>query len=147
DNVRIGTNGRLDTLQAAILIEKLRLFPEEIEARQRVAARYTEGLRDIVKTPRVAPGTISAWAQYTLRMGRRGAVAARLKEHDVPTAVYYPKPLHQQSAYTAFPTAPGGLPVSERLAQEVLSLPMHPYLERETQDFIIDAVRAAVNNV
>ncbi|MGH8643034.1 MAG: DegT/DnrJ/EryC1/StrS family aminotransferase, partial [Gammaproteobacteria bacterium] len=77
----------------------------------------------------------------------RDAVAARLKERGVPTAVYYPKPLHQQTAYTRFPTAPGGLPVSEQLAQEVLSLPMHPYLEPETQDFIIDAVRAAVNNV
>lgn len=147
DNVRIGTNGRLDTLQAAILIEKLRLFPEEIEARQRVAARYTVGLKDIVNTPRVVPGTISAWAQYTLRLDRRDAVAARLKEHNVPTAVYYPKPLHQQTAYTRFPTAPGGLPVSEQLAQEVLSLPMHPYLEPQTQDFIIEAVRAAVNNV
>ncbi|MGH8522299.1 MAG: DegT/DnrJ/EryC1/StrS family aminotransferase, partial [Gammaproteobacteria bacterium] len=110
DNVRIGINGRLDTLQAAILIEKLRLFPEEIEARQRVAARYTDGLEDIVKTPRVVPGTISAWAQYTLRLDGRDAVAARLKERGVPTAVYYPKPLHQQTAYTRFPTAPGGLP-------------------------------------
>ncbi|MGH8511469.1 MAG: DegT/DnrJ/EryC1/StrS family aminotransferase, partial [Gammaproteobacteria bacterium] len=97
DNVRIGINGRLDTLQAAILIEKLRLFPEEIEARQRVAARYTDGLEDIVKTPRVVPGTISAWAQYTLRLDGRDAVAARLKERGVPTAVYYPKPLHQQT--------------------------------------------------
>lgn len=144
DNVRIGINGRLDTLQAAILIEKLRLFPEEIETRQRVAARYTEGLKDIAKTPRVAAGGVSAWAQYTLRMEGRDAVAARLKEHNVPTAVYYPKPLHQQTAYRRFPTAPGGLLVSEQLAKEVLSLPMHPYLEPETQDFIIEAVRLAI---
>lgn len=146
DNVRIGINGRLDTLQAAILIEKLRLFRDEIEARQRVAERYTEGLKDIAKTPRVAPGGVSAWAQYTLRMERRDAVAARLKELGVPAAVYYRKPLHQQTAYARFPAAPGGLPVSEQLAQEVLSLPMHPYLDHETQDVIIEAVRLAIDN-
>ncbi len=144
DNVRIGINGRLDTLQAAILIEKLKVFPDEIEARQRVAKRYNEGLSDLIRTPAIRAGVLSAWAQYTLRVVNREAVAAALKRRDVPTAVYYPVPLHRQTAYREYPTSPGGLPVSERLAREVLSLPMHPYLDAATQDYIVQSVRDAV---
>ncbi len=144
DNVRVGINGRLDTLQAAILIEKLAIFEDELAARERIAGRYSEGLRDVARTPRVAPGALSAWAQYTIRVEKRDAVAAALKERHVPTAVYYPKPLHLQGAYRAFPRAPGGLPVAERLAHTVLSLPMHPYLEPEVQDRILLAVRGAI---
>lgn len=146
DIARIGINGRLDTLQAAILIEKLAIFPDEIERRQRVAERYTGGLADMATPPRVPPGITSVWAQYTLRVDarKRDAIAARLKALGVPTAVYYPRPLHHQSAYQHYPVADGGLPWSERLPTEVLSLPMHPYLEAEQQEYIIDSVRAAI---
>jgi dTDP-4-amino-4,6-dideoxygalactose transaminase len=144
DNVRIGINGRLDTLQAAILLEKLAVFADEIAARNRIARRYTEALRDLAGCPGVASGAESAWAQYTLRLGNRDAVAAALAARQVPTAIYYPRPLHLQGAYAGFPRAPQGLPVAERLAREVLSLPMHPYLEPLVQDRIISAVREAI---
>jgi dTDP-4-amino-4,6-dideoxygalactose transaminase len=146
DNVRIGMNGRLDTLQAAVLIEKLAIFPDEIEARNRVAARYGSGLGDVAIVPRVAEGSTSVWAQYTLRFpdGGRDAVAEALKRRGIPTAIYYPKPLHRQTAYRDYPLAGNGLPVSEALADEVLSLPMHPYLEPDVQDLIAEAVRDAV---
>ncbi len=145
DNVRIGLNGRLDTIQAAVLIEKLRIFPDEIERRNRVARRYSDALRDVAEVPVVPDGITSVWAQYTLRVrdGRRDEIAARLKQAGVPTAVYYPKPLHRQTAYKHYPTAGNGLPVSEQVATEVLSLPMHPYLDEATQDRIVEAVRAA----
>ncbi|GAB4226978.1 MAG: DegT/DnrJ/EryC1/StrS family aminotransferase [Methyloligellaceae bacterium] len=148
DNVRIGVNGRLDTMQAAILIEKLKIFAEEIEARDRVAARYNEAFRarNEIATPEVPEGLSSAWAQYTLRLPaeRRDAIAARLKERGIPTAIYYPKPLHEQTAYKGFPVAGGGLPVSERLSREVLSLPMHPYLDAAAQERVIAAVLEAL---
>lgn len=141
DYVRIGLNGRLDTLQAAILVEKLAIFADEILARDAIAARYSQKLAPHAKIPHVPAGLSSVWAQYTLRVpaGRRDAMAADLKARGVPTSVYYPKPLHLQTAYRHFPTAGNGLPVSERLAQEVLSLPMHPYLDPPTQDHIIAA--------
>jgi dTDP-4-amino-4,6-dideoxygalactose transaminase len=144
ENVRIGVNGRCDTLQAAILLEKLAIFEEEIARRQRVADRYNDALADIAQTPVVAAGSTSVWAQYTIRLNNRDHVAAQLKESGVPTAIYYPIPLHRQVAYQGFPTAPGGLPVSEKLAGEVLSLPMHPYLSKADQDMIIAAVTNAV---
>ncbi|MDQ3580211.1 MAG: DegT/DnrJ/EryC1/StrS family aminotransferase, partial [Pseudomonadota bacterium] len=144
DNVRVGINGRLDTLQAAILIEKLAIFEDEIAARNRVAVRYSEALRDVAQMPRVVPGAVSTWAQYTVRLKHRDAVAAALKTRQVPTAIHYPKPLHLQSAYLGFPRSSGGLPVAERMAGEVLSLPMHPYLEPLVQDRIISAVREAI---
>ncbi len=146
DNVRIGLTGRLDTIQAAVLLEKLKIFPDEIEARNRVARRYAERLGDVVVVPQVPDGYTSVWAQYTIRLkpGTRDAFAAALRAEGVPTAIYYPKPLHQQTAYRQFPSVDGGLPVSERLAEEVISLPMHAYLEAPIQDRIIDAVRRAV---
>lgn len=143
DNVRIGLNGRFDTIQAAILLEKLAIYEDEIARRNAVAGRYNDGLRDLVTVPEVAPGCTSIWAQYTVLTGRRPQVLARLAEAGVPTAVYYPKPLHRQTAYRAFPVGPGGLPVSDALAEQVFSLPMHPYLDAKTQDFIIAAVRRA----
>ena len=141
DNVRIGMNSRLDTIQAAILMCKLDIFASEIEARQTVAARYTEALANCVVTPTVPDDAISVWAQYTIRIlgGQRDQVAAKLKTAGVPTAIYYPKPLHQQTAYLQFPAA-GSLAVSERLSGEVLSLPMHPYLEGAIQEKIVAAV-------
>jgi dTDP-4-amino-4,6-dideoxygalactose transaminase len=147
DNVRIGMNSRLDTLQAAILLEKLSIFAEEIVTRNEIAARYGERLKDLVGVPRVADGLASVWAQYTVRLPRgadRGRVMARLKAAGVPSAVYYAKPLHQQPAYSRYPVAGNGLPVAERLAGEVLSLPMHPYLDAATQDRIAAAVEAAL---
>ncbi len=148
DNVRIGMNARLDTIQAAVLSQKLKIFADEIAARNRVAARYAELLGDIVKVPQIPAGLTSVWAQYTVRLpaGRdRDLVAARLKSAGVPTAVYYAKPLHRQTAYRHYPAAGNGLPVSDRLAGEVLSLPMHPYLDDRTQDRIAAAVRAALS--
>jgi len=145
DNVRIGMNGRLDTMQAAILIEKLKIFPEEIAARHRVAKRYSELLGDVAAVPEVPQGVTSVWAQYTLRLRGldRETFTADLKAAGVPTAVYYPRPLHEQTAYRAFPTAGNGLPAAERLAQEVVSLPMHPYLTEGIQDRVIAAVKDA----
>jgi len=130
DNVRIGMNGRMDTIQAAVLIEKLKLFPGEIVARNRIAQRYSDALENRCVVPRVPAGLTSVWAQYTIRIngGRRDAVAAALKADGIPTAIYYVKPMHRQTAYRHFPVANNGLPVSDRLAGEVLSLPMHPYL-------------------
>lgn len=146
DIVRVGINGRLDTVQAAILIEKLKIFADEIDARDRVAKRYSERLGNIVTVPTLMTDASSVWAQYTLRItgSDRDALAARLRERGVPTAVYYPRPLHHQPAYVELPLARGGVDVSERMAQEVLSLPMHPYLDEATQDYIVDAVAACV---
>ena len=146
DCVRIGLNGRLDTIQAAVLIEKLRIFPEEIVARERIARRYSAGLSDIANVPKLAPGSTSVWAQYTVRLadGRRDELAAALKPQGIPTAIHYPVPLHRQEPYRRFPVAEGGAPVSERLAEEVISLPMHAYLDEATQDRIIEAVRRAL---
>jgi dTDP-4-amino-4,6-dideoxygalactose transaminase len=143
DCVRIGLNGRLDTIQAAILIEKLKIFPDEIVARERVARRYSAGLADVAIVPKLVRGSTSVWAQYTIRLaaGRRDALAAAINSQGIPTAIYYPTPLHRQEPYRRFPVAEGGAPVSERLADEVISLPMHAYLDEATQDRIITAVR------
>ena len=146
DAVRIGITGRLDSIQAAILLEKLKIFPDEIVARNVVAQRYTAGLADVATVPHVGNESTSVWAQYTIRLapGRRDALAAALKAQGIPTAIYYAKPLHRQAAYRDFPVADGGLPVSERLADEVISLPMHAYLEAPVQDRIVAAVRRAL---
>src|SRR3984885_498315 len=146
DAAAIGLTGRLDTIQAAILLEKLKIFPDEILARGRVAARYAAGLADVATVPRVGNESNSVWAQYTIRLapGRRDALAAALKVQGIPTGVYYAKPLHRQAAYRHFPVAAGGLPASERLAQEVVSPPLPAYLEQPVQDRIIAAVRRAL---
>jgi len=146
DNVRIGLASRLDTIQAAILSEKLKIFPDEIEARNKAARRYNEGLSDIVIIPTVPAGSTSVWAQYTIRVagGRRDALATALKAEGIPTAIYYPIPLHRQQAYQHFPAGKDGVAVSDRLAAEVISLPMHAYLDAATQDRIIEATRRAL---
>jgi dTDP-4-amino-4,6-dideoxygalactose transaminase len=146
DNIRIGLASRLDTVQAAIQIEKLKIFPDEIEARDRAARRYTEGLAGVAITLTVPAGSTSVWAQYTLRIsgGRRDALAASLKAEGIPTAIYYPIPLHRQQAYKHYPIGGGGVAVSDRLATEVISLPMHAYLDVTAQDRIIDATRRAL---
>jgi dTDP-4-amino-4,6-dideoxygalactose transaminase len=146
DAVNIGITGRLDSIQAAILLEKLKIFPDEIVARNAVAQRYAAGLAGIVTLPRAGNESTSVWAQYTIRLtpGRRDALAATLKSQGIPTGIYYAKPLHRQAAYRAFPVADGGLPVSELLAEEVISLPMHAYLDQPVQDRIIAAIRRAL---
>src|SRR6185312_4200965 len=147
DNVRLGLTARLDTMQAAILIEKLKIFQDEIAARNRVAERYSRALGNVVTVPRLAAGCTSVWAQYTIRLPNgvdRDGFAAALKAQGVPTAIYYPKSMHQQTAYRGFPVAEGGLLVSERLSTDVIALPMHAYLDEPTQDRVIAAVRDAV---
>ena len=145
-NVRIGMNSRMDTLQAAVLIEKLKIFEDEIAARNRVADRYAAGLGDLVKTPNVLEGGVSVWAQYTIELEGRDALAPYLRERGVPTAVYYPIPIHKQGVYSVYPTAPGGLPVTEAKAGQVISLPMHPYLAEDDQDQVVAAIRAFVKS-
>jgi dTDP-4-amino-4,6-dideoxygalactose transaminase len=140
-NIRIGMNSRLDTVQAAILLEKLAVFAEEIEARNRIAARYSELLGDSVVVPKVIEGGVSTWAQYTIEVLDRDGLAAYAKTRAVPTAAYYPIPIHKQDVYCRFPVGPGGLPVTEAKADLVISLPMHPDLDEETQDFIVETVR------
>src|SRR5262245_19415494 len=146
DCARIGINGRFDTIQAAVLIEKLKIFPEEIVARDKVARRYSAALADLATVPPVNEGMTSVWAQYTIRLprGRRDVFAGDLKAQGIPTAIHYPRPVHRQAAYRDFPVADGGARVAERLAEEVISLPMHAYLDEPTQDRIIDAVRRAL---
>ncbi len=146
DNVRIGMAARMDTLQAAILLEKLAIFEEEVATRQAVAQRYSEGLKACSKTPLVPEGACSVWAQYTIRVDaeRRSQMMERLKSKGIPTMIYYPIPLHRQTAYKHYPSAGNGLPTVERLVREVLSLPMHPYLSPQTQDLIIEEVGRAL---
>jgi len=144
ENVRIGVNSRLDTIQAAILIEKLAIFPEEIELREAAARRYNAalGASNRIRVPRLIDGAQSTWAQYTIQVPDRAKLAADLKAKGIPTAIYYPIPLSRQKGYSHYPSAP--IPVSERLSQSVISLPMHPYLDSVTQDRISEAVLESV---
>lgn len=141
-NMRVGMNSRMDTIQAAVLLQKLSIFSDEIVARNRVADRYAQGLSDVVTVPKVIEGGVSVWAQYTIECDDRDGLAAHLKAADIPTAVYYPIPIHKQGVYSGYPVGPGGLPVTQAKAERVISLPMHPYLEPDVQDQIIAAVRA-----
>jgi dTDP-4-amino-4,6-dideoxygalactose transaminase len=148
-HVRVGRNSRLDTIQAAILLEKLKIFPQEIEARNRIADRYHQGLKNHVITPSVLEGTQSSWAQYTIRLPEhvdRACMVEQLKVAGIPTMIYYETPVHQQPAYSHFPcaSATGYLTVCEQLSRRVLSLPMHPYLTEAQQDKIITEVCACV---
>ena len=144
ENVRIGVNSRLDTIQAAILLEKFKIFPDEIQLREAIAQRYNEALgkSNRIRVPRVLAGAQSTWAQYTIQVSDRDKLQGALKEKGIPTAVYYPIPLSRQKGYRDFPAAP--TPISDALSKAVISLPMHPYLENETQGWIIDAVIAGV---
>jgi len=139
-NMRVGMNSRMDTIQAAILLQKLSIFADEIEARNRVAARYAEALSDVVRVPPVIGGGVSVWAQYVIETDDRDGLAAHLRSEEIPSAVYYPVPLHVQAPYAGYPQ-PGGLPVTEAAAGKVLALPMHAYLEPDTQDLIVAAIR------
>jgi dTDP-4-amino-4,6-dideoxygalactose transaminase len=143
EHVRVGYNSRLDTIQAAILIEKLKIFDDEIKMRNAVAQRYNDAFAgsNRIKTPTVIAGATSTWAQYTLQVEDRARFQADLKAAGVPTAVYYPIPLSKQRAYSHYPSAP--TPVSEALSPRVVSLPMHPYLDIASQDRVIAAVLAS----
>ena len=146
---RIGMTARLDSMQAAVLIEKLRLFAGELTARQGVADRYADGLKDLVTVPQLAAGATSSWAQYVITLpqgANRQAIQERLNQHGVPTAIYYPMGMHQQTPYAHYPVAEGGLPITEDLCHRVLALPMHPYLEIDTQSYIIEKVIEAVSS-
>jgi len=143
DNVRIGINGRLDTLQAAILLAKFQIFPDEILRRQKVAKRYTDLLSSLdyeLSTPYVPSGYQSVWAQYSILAkdeAHRTALQDKLKNARIPTAIYYPKPLHLQTAYAALGYREGDFPVSESTSQRIFSLPMHPYLKEKDQKRIV----------
>jgi dTDP-4-amino-4,6-dideoxygalactose transaminase len=143
DNARVGLNARLDTMQAAILLEKLKIFDREVVARQLVADRYRARLEGHVNTPAVLDGATSVWAQFTVQISDRDRVREALARADIPTAIYYPIPLHLSTAYGRFADG-SDLGVSERLSREVLSLPMHPYLSEGDQDRIVEAMATAV---
>ena len=140
NNIRVGINGRMDTIQAAVLLAKFEIFDEEICLRQEIAARYSQALKDVVKVPFVKEQNISAWAQYSVLHKEREKIINNLKENDIPSAIYYPKPLHLQAAFSHLGYDEGVLPVAEKVAKEIFSLPMHPYLEKKDQDKIIKAI-------
>jgi UDP-2-acetamido-2-deoxy-ribo-hexuluronate aminotransferase len=142
DNVRIGLNGRLDTLQAAILLVKLDIFDQEIADRQRVAQRYSDALGKLVEVPYVAPQCTSVWAQYSVLSDHRGELQEKLKAAGIPSAVYYPLPLHLQSAFAHLGYREGDFPVSEQAAGRIFSLPMHPYLTEQDQDHLVTVLLA-----
>ena len=145
DNTHVGLNSRLDTLQAAILLPKLKIFSEEINVRNFIANRYIDGLKDHVSClPKIMNGVISTWAQFTIEVTDPELFARRLKEKGIPTARYYPKPVHQQSAYSHFPIEGKKLLNTEDCSNHTISLPMHPYLDNRTQDIIIEIVQKAV---
>lgn len=144
DIVRVGINGRLDTLQAAVLLAKLRIFDDELARRQTVADRYAACLPEPVPAPVVLPGTSSAWAQYTVQLAKRDQVADSLRRDGVASAVYYPAPLTEAPAYRHFSMAPTGVPVAGRLATRVLSLPMHPYLSDGDVERVVKSLSAAI---
>jgi UDP-2-acetamido-2-deoxy-ribo-hexuluronate aminotransferase len=140
----LGTNGRFDTLQAAVVLAKLPHFAWEVEARGRIGARYTEKLRGICAAPEVVPGNTHVYAQYTIRAPNRDAVGEKLKTQGIPTAVYYPKCLHEQPVFSACGYKWGDFPVAESASRKVLSLPMHPFLSEADQDTIVAAVKTAL---
>lgn len=144
DNVRIGINGRFDTIQAAVLLAKLEIFEEEIELRDKVARRYSEKLGEAVVTPLVKADRTSVWAQYSVLVENRDQVIHSLQNRGIPTAIYYPKPLHLQPAYRSLGYREGDFPVSEGVAGRIFSIPMHPYLSEEDQDYIVEALLEAV---
>ncbi len=144
DIERVGVNGRLDTIQAAVLLQKLSVFDAELVARAEVATRYDDLLADVVTTPALAVARSSTWAQYTIRVDDRDDVVEALTAEGIPTAVHYPLPLHRQPAYAPIGVVGGDLAVSERLSTEVLSLPMHPYLTEDDQLRVASALRRAV---
>jgi UDP-2-acetamido-2-deoxy-ribo-hexuluronate aminotransferase len=140
DNVRIGINGRLDSLQAAVLLVKMDHFDDEVQARQKVAQRYSEALKNLVKVPQVVEGNLSVYAQYCIRVSRREELQKYLKSFDIPSEIYYPKPLHLQEAFGYLGYKAGDFPVTESVCSDIVALPMHPFLNEEQQELIIRKV-------
>jgi len=140
EHVRIGLTGRLDTLQAAVLLAKLEIFDQEVVDRQRVARQYSQALNAAVETPYVAPDCTSVWAQYSVLSDHRELMLQKLQDARIPTAIYYPLPLHLQKAFTHLGYKEGDFPVSERASQRIFSLPMHPYLGQADQEKIVQAL-------
>lgn len=140
DNVRVGLNSRLDTIQAAILLEKLKIFPSEIASRNIIAQNYTKHLPENLNAQSVINEAKSVWAQYTVVSESRDLIREHLQHNKIPTAVYYPRPNHLQVPYEKFPVSPNGLKVTEYLQERVFSLPMHPYIDENTQDMILTAL-------
>ena len=136
----LGLNGRLDTLQAAILLAKMDVFPDEIKKRRMVAAHYTQKLGGMIRTPVIRPENESVYAQYTVEVQNREATRAALQAAGVPTAVHYPQPLHLQPVFAGLGIREGSLPIAEMAAQRVLSLPMHPYLEAQDMDRVVESL-------
>lgn len=143
NNIRVGVNGRLDTIQAAVLLAKMEIFDEEVKLRQEVANRYSQGLKRPAVAPEVRDYNLSAWAQYSILHPERDKVIAKLKENGIPTAIYYPTPLHLQEAFNCLDCGNGDFPVTEDVAGKIFSVPMHPYLAAEDQEKIIEII----NNV
>lgn len=140
----LGINGRFDTLQAAILLAKFPHFEGEVKARETIGARYSTLLKGICSTPAILPGNSHVYAQYTVRVKDRESLAAKLRAEGIPSAVYYPKCLHEQPVFSSLGYKPGDFPGSEKASQEVLSLPMHPFLSEENQDRVVSALRSAL---
>jgi UDP-2-acetamido-2-deoxy-ribo-hexuluronate aminotransferase len=144
----LGINGRLDTLQAAILLAKMEVFEDEVTARNRLGARYTELIHqkigDRVTTPNLSSGNTSVYAQYTIQVDARDQLEAELKKRGIPTAIHYPIPLHLQPVFANLGLGQGSFPVAERVGQRVLSLPMHPYLTEEQQVTVVEALVGAL---
>jgi UDP-2-acetamido-2-deoxy-ribo-hexuluronate aminotransferase len=141
----LGMNGRFDTLQAAVLLAKLPRFEWEVQQRERLGARYSKLLGEVCVVPAIAPGNTHVYAQYTIRVPEREALAAKLKERGIPTAVYYPKCLHEQPVFAPDGPQIGQFPEAEKASREVLSLPMHPFLTDDDQDRVVDALVEARN--
>ncbi|BBM84181.1 DegT/DnrJ/EryC1/StrS family aminotransferase [Candidatus Uabimicrobium amorphum] len=145
DNVRLGLNARMDTIQAAVLLHKLQIFPREIEQRQQIANLYTQSLNEYVTTPFIPDDCTSTWAQYSILSDKREVIQKHLKEQGIPTCIFYAKPLHMQDAFKSLGYKQGDFPISENAAQKIMSLPMHPYLKPQDQQHIIAQIIAAVN--
>lgn len=146
DNVRIGLNSRLDTIQAAILIEKMKIFQDELISRDRIAAHYADAFKDTdIKAPSVIEGGRSIWSIYTVEVSNRDEFVTHMSEANIPTPAYYPTPAHKQSAYKDYPLAPRGLPNTEAASRKVVALPMHPYLSNGDQARIIDTALKAIS--
>ena len=144
DNVRIGMNGRLDTIQAAVLLSKMEIFKNEIDLRQQVAKRYNALLEDIVKIPFIEDNNVSAWAQYSIQNQYRAEIISYLKEKGIPTAIYYPNPMHLLTAFKDLGYNKGDFPISEAISEKIFSLPMYPYLEEDEQEEICKSIREAI---
>lgn len=139
-NVRIGVNGRLDTLQAAILLAKFDIFEEEVQLRQKIAERYTDLLEDALITPYIKDYNTSSWSQYSVMHSDRDGIIKKLKLDNIPTAIHYPVPIHLQEVFSLLGYRKGDFPVSESVSQKIFSLPMHPYLTKKDQDRIINTI-------